>query len=289
MQDDLMCFGGDFVPAKDARIHMLSLGAPFGINVFEGLRAYWNEERKELDIFRLDDHCRRLLQSAMLMNIDHGCTLQIPRESVMETLRRNHVREDVHIRQTLFVAAEAPLYARGQRCLQCRSSHGGGRRVLTLVSSAWLAPGPLISDNVMPPRIKCSANYHSSRMAALEARAGGYEESTAASLFIIRDGVPVTPSVSQARLEGITRRSTIQALEEDLGREVQQREVDRTELYVANEVFLCGTATEVLAIAQVDRQIIDGCPGEVTRAIHERYLNIVRGTSASRPEWRTPV
>jgi branched-chain amino acid aminotransferase len=154
----------------------------------------------------------------------------------------------------------------------------------------------------MPPRIKCSANYQNGRLAQLEALANGYDytvlpngrgkiaEAPGACLFVVRGGTPMTPPVTADVLESITRATVIQLFRERHGLSVAEREIDRTELYVAEEAFLCGTAWEVTAIASVDRlPLAASAPGPVTRAVAESYFRVVRGEVAEYRRWLTPV
>jgi branched-chain amino acid aminotransferase len=153
----------------------------------------------------------------------------------------------------------------------------------------------------MPPRIKASANYHAGRLATLQAKADGYDsailltqrgkvsEAAAACVFLVRDGVLATPGRSSDILESITR-DTVMTLARELGIAVEEREVDRTELYIAEEVFLCGTGQELVAVTSVDRLPVgDGAPGAVTKRLQAAYEAVVRGTTEAHPEWRTLV
>jgi branched-chain amino acid aminotransferase len=153
----------------------------------------------------------------------------------------------------------------------------------------------------MPPRVKASANYHAYRLATLQAKADGYDsailltqrgkvsEAAAACLFLVRDGVLATPSRGSDILESITR-DTVMVLAREAGIPVEDREVDRTELYVADEIFLCGTGQELVAVTSVDRLPVGaGTPGAITRRLQAAYEGVVRGTSDAHPEWRTPV
>ena len=158
-----------------------------------------------------------------------------------------------------------------------------------------------ISDNSMPPRIKASANYHAGRLATLQAKTDGYDsallltargkvsEAAAACLFLVRDGVLVTPGRSSDILESVTR-ATVMTLASEIGLPVEEREVDRTELYIADEVFLCGTGQELVSVTSVDRlPVSDGKPGPLTQRLQAAYEAVVRGTTDAHPEWRAPV
>jgi branched-chain amino acid aminotransferase len=159
-----------------------------------------------------------------------------------------------------------------------------------------------LSDNASPPRIKSTANYHNARLAALQAKADGYDgalmltadgrvsEAPIACFFMVRDGRLITPSTSSGILESITRATIITRWRELTGAEVEQRDVDRSELYFADEAFLCGTGQEILPVTMIDRlRVGDGGIGPVTQRVREDYFNIVRGLVPDHPEWRTLV
>lgn len=292
---------GRLVPYGEALIHVQSAAVKYGTSVFEGLRAYWNAAEGELYVFRLQEHCDRLLDSLRLMRMEHRLTREELVGSILEVLRKNGYREDVHIRQTAYLAADAGLDATGPvglavDALPRRLATGSG---VTACVSSWVR----IADGAMPPRIKCSANYQNSRLAQLEARADGYDtalllnargklaEAPGACCFIVRRGIPVTPPVTADILESVTRATLLQLFREELGLAPEVREVDRTELYVAEEAFLCGSGWEITPVLAIDRLPLgDGAgPGPVTRAIQACYFGVVRGERPRYRHWLTPV
>jgi branched-chain amino acid aminotransferase len=292
---------GRMVPYRDATVHVHSNAVKYGTSVFEGLRAYWSPADDELYVFRLDAHCRRLLQSLKLMRMEHMYEAEALGESVLQTLRTNGFREDVHIRQTAYLAAEdANVEATGPTGLavDARALRMSSKPALDVCVSTWVRN----ADGMMPPRIKSSANYQNSRLAMLEARTDGYDcalllnshgkvaEAPGAAFFMVRDGVPVTPPVTADILESITRATLIQLLRERHGLAVVERDIDRTEMYIAEEAFLCGTGWEVSPIGSVDRLPLGGpAPGAVTRAIASTYFQAVRGELPEYRDWITPV
>ncbi len=154
----------------------------------------------------------------------------------------------------------------------------------------------------MPPRIKAAANYHNGRLAFIQAKLDGYDgvilldragkvtEGPTSCLFIVRGGEVITPPLTCGILESITRETLVELFQEAHGIRVQEREVDRTELYLADEAFFCGTGAEITPIASIDRHMLsDGKPGPLTRAIRETYLSLTRGFDPAHSEWRTPV
>ena len=297
---------GKVVPYEDARLHITTPAVRYGATAFEGIRAYWNDERGQLYMFRSLDHLRRLLQSARLMGME-GVTYSVDDLTgvVKELLDANQVRRDVHIRPSLFVAGDGSISARGPVSLGVvvtpgNPAMGAGQSAgpFRLCVSSWRR----IDDNTMPPRIKSAANYQNARLALIQAEDDGYDgalmlddgghvtEDPRAAFFMIRDGSVITPSVNNDILESITRETVIRLLQEAHGIEVVQRAVDRTELYVADEVFLAGTALEVTPVTGIDRfQVGGGKPGAVTTAIAGTYAAAVTGNNSLHPEWLDPV
>ena len=299
MSERYLYMNGRLVPYSEATIHVQSNAVKYGTSVFEGVRAYWSEPQQELYVFRLDEHCRRLFDSLKLMRMDHELTLDEMRHSILETLRKNEYREDVHVRQTAYVAADGNVEATGPTGLavDARPRKMAGKAVDICVSS-WVR----IPDTAMPPRIKCSANYQNGRLAFLEAKAGGYDytvllntrgkvsEAPGAAFFLVRGGVPTTPPLTADVLESITRTTLVQLFREQHGLTVAERDVDRTELYVAEEAFFCGSGWEVTPVASVDRLPLgQPAPGPLTRAIADTYFRAVRGEMPEYRGWLTPV
>ena len=298
---------GKLVPYDDARLHILTPAVKYAATAFDGLKAFWSEAQEQLILFRCRDHLARLLQSARLMGMEGVDYSVAELEGILlELLQANEVRQTIHIRPSLFVAGEGSLQARGPVSLgivivpgdAVISKEGGAEKPFRLAISSWRR----IDDNTLSPRIKCAGNYQNGRMALLQAQEDGYDgvlmldgtghvtEEPRACLFMVRDGVPITPPVTSDILESITRETIIQLFREEHGLEVREREVDRTEVYVADELFLCGSGMEIQPVGGVDRfSIGDGRPGPVTTAIRKSYMAIVSGGTDRHPEWRTSV
>jgi branched-chain amino acid aminotransferase len=289
------------VPEAEALIPAHSSAVKYGTSVFEGLRAYWNERQRELYVFRLTEHIDRLFQSLRMMRMDHAFTREQLTASILETLRKNEYREDVHIRQTAYVEVDGGMDATGPVGLVvgARTRHEGNKAGIAVCVSSWIR----IADASMPPRIKCSANYQNGRLATLEAKMNGYEgallmnsrgkiaEAPGACLIAVRRGVPVTPPVTADILESVTRATLLELFRQELGREPLERDIDRTELYGVDEAFLCGSGWEITPILSVDRLALgDGAhPGPVTKAIQDCYFAVVRGEKPAYRQWLTPV
>jgi branched-chain amino acid aminotransferase len=292
---------GELVPYADARIHVQSGAVKYGASVFEGLRAYWNPAHEELYVFRLKEHVDRLLGSMRLMRMDHAFTREELGRSILDVLRKNAVRQDVHIRQTAFIAGDGDLDATGPVGLSvdARVRKVTEKPGIAVCVSSWTR----IADGTMPPRIKCSANYQNSRLAMLEARTNGYEgtlllngrgklaEAPGACCFVVRGGTPMTPPVTADILESVTRTTLLELFRTELGQAPVERDIDRTELYVADEVFLCGSGWEITPVLSIDRLPLgDGIqPGPLTRGIQACYFAVVRGEKPAYRHWLTPL
>jgi len=292
---------GELVPYADAKIHVQSGAVKYGGSVFEGLRAYWNPAHEELYVFRLQEHIDRLLGSMRLMRMEHGFTREEIGRSVLDVLRKNQVREDIHIRQTAFLSGDGDLDATGPvgLAVDARVRKVTDKPGIAASVSSWTR----IADGTMPPRIKCSANYQNSRLAMLEARTNGYEgtlllnsrgklaEAPGACCFVVRGGTPITPPVTADILESVTRTTLLELFRTELGQPPVERDVDRTELYLAEEAFLCGSGWEITPLLSIDRLSLgDGRqPGPLTRSIQACYFAVVRGEKPAYRRWLTPV
>lgn len=294
---------GKLVPWNEATIHITQLGTAGVSSVFEGIRAYWNAEARQLFVFQLDAHLERLAQSMRLVRMRQTIPTAAIKEGILALVRANHFAEDTYIRPFAFV--EAPMFGSvpsDQAHIVVNAMPNPSRLKSGSVVHACISSWSRITDNVLPPRVKASSNYLNSRYAAEEAKRNGYDvalilnpsgkvaEAPGACLMIVRDGKIITPSVTSGILESITRATILQLCHEVLRIPVIEREVDRTELYIAREAFLCGTGNEVTPIASIDRFTLgDGSCGPITRQIESLYHDLVRGIDARYPEWRTLV
>ncbi len=293
---------GELVPRAQATLPIGSAAVFYATNVFEGLRAYWNEAEEELYGFRLDAHFTRLRESMKMMRFTVPYDDEALYEAVREVLRGNEVHDDIHMHMVAYVLGSGQdatqptgLYINPRQRGRMTAPGAG----LHCCVSSWMRT----SDNAIPIRLKCGANYQNARLALLQAKADGYDgpiflnrqgkvaEGTGASLFIVRKGRLVTPTITSDVLESITRSTLIEAIcPQLLGLDVVEREIDRTELYVADEAFFCGSGYEITPITAIDRLPVgNGEVGPVTRKLMTAYMDLVRGIDSRFPEWRTPT
>ena len=295
---------GRLVPWEEASVHPSRLGWSTIGAVFEGIKAYWNEAEQELYGWQFVEHYARFQQSMRFERMRPEFTPAQLVEASCELLRANGCRGDTYVRplawhpdvtwfghheesRTGIVITTAPF----------ASILGSGKTVRTCVST-WTRVG----DNQLSPRVKCLSNYQNSRKALLEAVLDGYDqpiilnalgkvtEGPASRVFLVRDGVVITPALTSGILESITRTAVLRLCKEELGIPTLEREVDRTELYVADELFFCGTGAEIMPISEVDHYVAgDGGVGEITGKIEKVFHEVVRGRHAGYGEWRIPV
>jgi branched-chain amino acid aminotransferase len=297
---------GAFVPAEDAKLHIDTECVMRGANVFESIKGYWNETQQQLYLVKIHEHMDRLFNVSMkVMRMVLTLSAADMIERCIELVRRNEFREDISLRPTVYFGAGKNYGFRpedistGAFIRAVRRPPGPSlERGLRCCVSSWVR----ISDASMPPRIKVGANYQNNRLARYEASLRGYDnvilltpagkvaEGSAACLFIVRDGVPITPPPTDGILEGITRRAVLELCGRTLGVGGLERSIDRTELYIADEVFLCGTGMEITPVVAVDDYVIgSGERGRVTRALQETYFRIVRGQDPEYRDWLTAV
>jgi len=298
MADFKIWMNGKVVPGEQAVLPVNSAAVFYATNCFEGLRAYWNATDGEMYGFRLAEHFARLRESMKMMRFTVPYSDVDLYEAVREVIRANEVREDIHMHLVAYVLgagldATTPtgLYINPRR----RPSAPAGLRACV---SSWTRT----NDNAIPIRLKSGSNYQNGRLATLQAKADGYDspillnqtgtvaEGTGATFFMVRRGVLLTPPLTADILESITRITLLQDVIPDLGLEVQEREIARTELYVADEAFFCGSGYEITPILSIDRfPLGNGEVGPITKKLSKAYMDLVRGIDKRHPEWRTPV
>jgi len=302
--DDLICyFEGAYVPMRDANVSIMTHAFMYGTATFEGIRAYWNAEQKQLYGLFIREHVERIRKSARILLMDPVQSVDELTTIILETVRRNQFREDAYIR---------PSFYKSTRAIGVRLHHleheldvitvpfgdyVDTTRGIRIMSSSWRRN----ADEALPARGKIVGGYVNMAFQKSEAELNGFDEAlvltasghaseaSAANLFMVRDGVVVTPPVYDDILEGITRNAMLQ-LAKDAGHPTEVRSIDRSELYIADEVFLCGTGVQVSPVVEVDhRPIGSGEVGPIATAIKDRYFDAVRGRLPEYRSWLTPI
>jgi branched-chain amino acid aminotransferase len=291
------------VNEEEAVVNVLSPTSQFGLNVFEGIRGYWNDDKNILYIFKLEEHINRLLESCKLVSIKSPYNKEEIIKAIKETVIANKFKNtDIALRVTIFGDGigswhnienfDMFVFPIKKKRTDVDNLNG-----LKACISSWQR----INDNVLPPRAKLGANYINGRYAYLQAKYDGYDvplflgsngkvtESSGACVFIIKNHKLITPIITSSILESITRKFIIEYAKE-LNMIVEEREVDRTELYLADEVFLAGTAAEITPIIAVDKFLIgNGKVGKMTKKLLKDYLNIVSGKNEKYLNYLTPI
>lgn len=290
---------------EDATVHVTDLAWSAVGAVFEGIRAYWNDDREELFVFRLPEHLKRLEQSSRIVRLPLKVSQTELTDIIIDLLQVNDVREDTYIRPLVYTAnasgkRNSPTEIEGALLVNTNAmaSHLNTGYVQHAKVSSWMR----ISDNVMPPRVKNISNYRNGQLATYEVREDGYDvalmlnaqgkisEAPGACVMMVRDGKLITPDASSGILESITRDAIMTLAREELGVEVQERTVDRTELYMADEVFTCGTAAEITPVVSVDKyKVGNGEPGALTTQLEALFVSVLRGNEDRWAKWRTQV
>jgi branched-chain amino acid aminotransferase len=297
-------FEGEFVPIEEAKVSVMTHAFNYGTGCFEGIRAYWNEEEEQLLVFRMREHYERFHNSCRILQIEMPYSPQRLGELTIELLRKEGYRGDVYIRPLAYKATEGI----GVRLHDLKDeftlfSVPFGRYIekeegASVCVSSWQR----ISDNAVPARAKITGAYINSAFAKTEAMLNGFDEAivlnpnghvsegSAENLFIVRGGKLITAPVTENILEGITRDTIMQVAHEQFGLETVERPIDRTELYLAEEAFFCGTGVQVVAIASVDRRPVGtGKLGPIVEKIRDLYFDMVKGKVEEYRHWCTPV
>ena len=297
-------FEGKVVPLSEAKINVATHGFLYGTSVFSGMRAYWNEEKKRLFVFRPYDHFRRLLHSARIMSMQCPYDEEGLIELTLNLLRTDNWQQDVYLRPTIYKADMGigvrlhNLRDEFSMFVTAFDKYVSNDTNAHVTISSWRR----IDDNVIPARGKVSGAYANSALIKSDANLAGFDEAlvldshghisegSAMNVFMLRDGVLVTPPVTDNILEGITRKSVIEMARRDLGLEVVERSIDRTEVFIAEEVFLTGTAAQITAVTKIDHRPIGvGVMGPVTTKLRGRYEDIIRGRNERYQHWNVAV
>ena len=301
-EDLITYFEGDYRPWNDAKVHVFAPAMKYGAGVFEGVRGYWSETRGEMVLFRLDEHLTRLEYSQRVMRFDRVFTPKEMAEPILEVMRRNAFAEHVHLRPVVYVDGNGPVGSLGPVEYAVTAVPSGIKDTVENGVAVQVSSWQRVADLAMPTRVKANANYNNSRMASMQARHDGYgaalmmnqkghvSEGPGMCFFMVRDGVPVTPSITSNILESITRDTVIKILRDELGLETVERDVDRSELYACEEAFFCGTAWEISPITSIDGiPVGTGKIGSLAGRLAEIYFDIATGVVEDTRGWLTAI
>ncbi len=302
--DDLICyFEGQFVPMRDAKVSIMTHAFMYGTATFEGIRAYWNEDEGRLYGLKIREHVERIRQSCRILLMQDVPSVDDLTRLILETVRRNAFREDVYIRPSFYKSTRAigvRLHDLENELYIITLPFGNyidTDRGVRLMTSSWRRN----ADEALPARGKIVGGYVNMAFQKSEANLNGFDEavvltagghvneSSAANIFVIRDGVALTPPVSDDLLEGVTRKALMELMANE-GIPTAERSIDRSELYVADEIFVCGTGVQVSPVIEVDhRQVGSGDVGPIARLVRDRYFEAVRGQLPAYKHWLTPI
>jgi branched-chain amino acid aminotransferase len=295
---------GEIKRYGDARLGLMTHALHYGTGVFEGIRGYWSPEHEQLFILKLKQHYARMERSVKVLKLEIPIPIDELCQVSIELVRMNNFRQDVYIRPFAFKSSEEI----GVRLHNLKNSfaiyvtpYGNYvdiERGIRCMVSSWRR----IDDNAAPPRSKITGIYVNSALAKTEAMENGYDEAimlthdghvcegSAENIFIVRDGRVITPPTSDNILEGLTRLGMMELFRKELDMEVVERSIDRSELYIADEIFLCGTGAQISPVVEVDHRAIgDGSVGPVVARLQKLYFEIVRGRNPKYRDWLTPV
>ncbi len=295
-------FQGNIVPLSEAKIGVMTHAFNYGTAVFEGIRGNWNEEKQTTYLFRLREHFERLQQSAHILTMKMKGSVDELCEIAVELVERSGYTEDVYLRPMVYLSGEvlgvrlhnvecdtliflSPFPAYLPETARCHTS-------------TWRR----VQDTGIPPRAKVTGIYVNSALAKTEANANGFDEAimlnenghvsegSGENIFVVRNGQLITPGPADNVLEGITARSVMELAKSELGIDIVMREIDRTELYIADEVFMTGTAAHLTPVVEVDRrQVGSGRPGPITSQLSALFYDAIRGKSEKYGHWCTPA
>lgn len=297
-------FQGQFVPLDQAKVGVMTHAFNYGTAVFEGIRGNWNTDHNQLYLFRVRDHVKRVLQSAKIMRLG----VRYSEDEIVETIEKlaamNGYQEDVYLRPIVYKSEEVVglrMHNLTEDFLVYVTPFGAyldpnsGVRCMT---SSWRR----IDDTEIPARAKVNGLYVNNAMAKTEAQINGFDEAimlnqdghvsegSGENIVIIRNGRLITPPPWDNILEGITLETALEIAEQELGMGVERRTIDRSELYIADEIFMTGTAAHVTPVTEIDHiPVGSGEPGEISRKIQKRYFEAITGQVSGYSHWLSPV
>ncbi len=297
-------FKGNFVPLGDANVNIMNNSFMYGTAVFEGIRGYWNGEQEEMYLFRLQEHFERMQDSMKIMYLQTEHSLDELCKIAVEMVKQNKPRTDMYVRPCAYKTAHriGPSLENNPSDI-CMFTvpfgdyfHGAGG--LKVQISSWRR----VEDNAIPARAKIVGAYANTALAKTDAVMAGFDEcivlsenghvseGSAMNVFMVKRGVLVTTPTTENILEGITRSSVLELAEKELGLKTECRTIDRSELYVADELFFCGTGAQIAPIIEIDKRPVgNGVQGPIATKIMDTYISVCRGENAKYLKWLTPV
>lgn len=297
-------YDGEVARYNDVKLGLMTHALHYGTAVFEGIRAYWNTKKSQLYLLEPAAHFDRMRRSANVMRMELPYSTEELVNHTLEVLRRNSFKSDVYVRPLLFTSSEeigVRLHNLNRSFFIYAIPFGnyveveGGIRCMV---STWRR----VPDQALPARAKITGAYAQSALAKSEAVEAGYDEAivltvdghvsegSAENLFMVKDGVFVTPPVTDDILEGVTRKLLMKVIGDELNMKVLERSIDRTELYTCDELLLCGTGAQISPVVEVDRRPIgNGKVGEFTQELQNIYFGAVRGETPKYRDWTIPV
>lgn len=303
-QTEYAYFEGKLTPFSEATLSLRNPAFLYGTSLFEGIRGYWIPETRQICIFRMKEHYQRLLNNSRMFYMTPDLSLQDLCDITVSLIQKNQATSDIYIRPTLYKSGETitPTLENipTEFCLWTKplGEYLALDKGLSVCVSNWRR----VPDNAIPARAKAGGAYMNTALAVTDARKMGFDdaifltdagtvsEGSAMNLFLVKDGQLITPGKTEDILEGITRDSIITLAKNELGMSTVERTIDRTELYLADEAFFCGTGAQVSPITSIDnRPIGDGNPGEWSRKIQNIYFEAVKNKLPQYHQWCTLV
>lgn len=303
-KQDYAFLQGEIVPLDQAQVNIQTHALQYGTGCFTGMRGYWNEEEEQIYIFRLEEHFLRLQNSSKILMMNFSYCFEDFRDIVLELVKKNAYRQGIYIRPLLYksdlslsprlhdVKDDLAIY------IIPLADYMDTQKGLKCAVSSWVR----FSDHMIPSRAKVTGSYINSALARSEAVLGGYDEAilldaegklsegSAENLFLLRDGILFTTPVTSSILEGITRKTIFHLAQNELHLDVSERELHRSELYISDEIFFCGTGIQVAWIREIDHRIIgSGNIGPITQKLQSLYFDLVQGKNPKYKMWLTPV
>lgn len=295
---------GEFLPAERGVISVRAHGFAYGTGCFEGIRGYWNEQEEQVYLFRVREHLERLLRSCKVLQMTLPYTVEQLIKLSCELVRRNEQRQDVYLRPVVYKSDEIlGVRLHGLKDDIIITSEPQGNYIDTSGMKCGVSSWRRVDDNAIPARAKVCGAYVNSALAKSEAMQNGFDEAimltheghvsegSAENIFLIINGELVTPAPSENILLGITRDTIMELARREMGIITRERQIDRTELYSADEIFMCGTGAQIAPVIEVDhRPIGTGKIGPISSTLQQTYFEVVRGKRPEyREQWCTPV